>query len=179
MRKRSWREETESEVKDQLYLELKILQSVTGIISFLLLWVVLLISQGANHSSKAKHGLEGWKPPLRFCLLPSLCSNESHQEGSFRVYDLFTRYCGLLGRWFAFETAVHCWLASGLRAVHLRLHVGGIPLSDRESEQLIPMFCEMLIFSKKCHCPERRCSSSELVKKPKLDSIIFIYVVYA
>jgi len=107
-KKRNWREVTGPVFKDQLYVEFEVLQSVTDIISFLLLQLILLILQGITPSSTDKHGLEGWKLSLTFCLLPSLCSNKSPQEGSFRVCDLFRRHCGLLGRGFAFETAVHC-----------------------------------------------------------------------
>lgn len=99
-KKRKQRKEIESEFKDQVYLDFKILQSMMDVTSVLLLQV----SQGTTHISKAKHGLEGWRPPLGFCLLPSLC-NESHKEGSFRVCDLFRGHWGLLGGWFAFDTA--------------------------------------------------------------------------
>lgn len=63
--------EIELECKDQVYLDFKILQSMTAVISFLLLWVILVVSQETTHISKAKHGLEGWRPPLR---LPLLCA---------------------------------------------------------------------------------------------------------
>lgn len=61
--------EIESEFKDQVYLDFKILQSMTEVISFLLLWVILLVSQGTSHISKAKHALEGWRPPPGLSLL--------------------------------------------------------------------------------------------------------------
>lgn len=50
--KRNWREETESELKAQLYLELQILQIITDINSFLLLWVILLILREQLRTAK-------------------------------------------------------------------------------------------------------------------------------